>query len=98
MEPLEGNELQKFMFGAEYADKLERFNRGLNDIEKKYPELFKERKAKLFPEEEDKLGFHYMMTFNSNQVVFGFIEESDLPNYVKDECVVLFNKIYNQQQ
>lgn len=97
MVPLEGNKLHEFMYGAEQADKIERFERGLAEIEKKYPDFFLDRKARLFPDEEDKLAFHYILIFNSYNITFGFTDDSDLPDYIKNECIKLFNSIYNAQ-
>jgi len=94
MEPIDKKNLQKFIFGADHADKLELFDRGLEQIEIKYPTFFNERKARLFPDEQDKLGFHYIMTFDRYNIVFGFLESSDLPHDIKQECVELFNTIF----
>lgn len=94
MESREEESLHKFLYGSESADRFDRFTKGLMEIEKKYSDFFKERKARNY-QEEDRLGYHYVIQFNNNYTRFDFLKDSDIPEVIKIECGNLFNQIYN---
>jgi hypothetical protein len=91
-------DLNKVFFGSEVSEKIKQLRIGLLLIEEKYIEYFKKRPSKFKMDNFDRLHNHYIRIINSNTITFGFTAESDLDEKIKNECIILFNEIFNQEQ
>ncbi|PZR20255.1 MAG: hypothetical protein DI539_11385 [Flavobacterium psychrophilum] len=76
--------LATFLYGKEYADRMEKFHNGASEIENKNLELF----------EDKKLSDYYMVsTFQNNTVKIELIEDTLPPRIVK-EIMDLFGSLF----
>lgn len=82
----------------EYLKARDAFKSGLLEIETKHIEWFKNRKPKREDEEHDKLHNHYYINKKIASIDFGFYNDSELPNDIKDECLDAFKKHFSQGQ
>lgn len=87
-------DLMKLFCGENFYNKNEEFLRELSEIENKYIEFFNKRPAKFSSDEHDKLHNHWIL-FNDNALIkFGFEPDSDIPDYIKEECNLVFTRIF----
>ena len=86
--------MTEILYGKEFADRLEEFKSELNKIEEANIEWFKSRKPKFESEKHDKLHHHYLIRWDKSSIGFGFREDSDVPNHIKQECQGLFKKYF----
>lgn len=79
----------KYAYGEKYAKDMETFDKVVLDIEKKYLDLLKSRPNSKNINGHDLLEYHYCFTNIGNKqgAMLGFeiFEDSDLPQYIKDE-------------
>ena len=87
--------LDELFYGTDAAEKINKFKNGLLEIEERHVKYFEERKGKFGTDECDKLHNHYMIITNSGGITFGFINDSDLDESIRKECIELFNGIFN---
>lgn len=87
-------EINEFLYGKEFNDTLEKFKSGLEEVEVKNIEWFRERKPKFESEEHDKLHHHYLIRWDSFGIGFGFRDDSEVPKYIQAECHELFRKYF----
>lgn len=74
----------------EYAEAVKLLDEDLKNIEEKYIDVFKERKQEFHNEDRDYLKYHWIMAAQHGRVTFAFNEDSDLPEYIKAECINAF--------
>ena len=80
--------------GKEIADKDKQFKAELQKIEEKHKEYFKERISSRFKEEHDRLHNHYIIYISNGTVMFNFTPDSDIAEYIKEECFDAFQKVF----
>ena len=87
-------DISEFIYGEEYAEKNQAFEKAIEDIEEKHLDFFKNRPAQNETEQHDRLHNHYALRTASGQVSFKFSDGSDLPANIKQECLDAFNRIW----
>ena len=70
----------------------ELFDTDLLAIEKEHIMYFQERVPKESTEEHERLCNHYTLQFGGYGVQFAFHPDSDLPEYIKQQCLKLFDR------
>tara|TARA_R100001530_G_C4303011_1_gene151013 strand:+ start:139 stop:414 length:276 start_codon:yes stop_codon:yes gene_type:complete len=88
-------DLNTVFYGPEAGNKIEIFKKGMELIEKKYSECFKNRKPKYHVDNNDRLHNHYGIIVNSSGISLYFNNNSDLDIKIVDESRELFKKIFN---
>jgi hypothetical protein len=85
----------RFLFGDRHADRDQKFEDGIKEIEKKYSEYFKGREPK-FPEiqKHDIAGNHYNIVNDNNRIIVKFRPESDLRSDIRKDIVHLADSIF----
>lgn len=91
---MEEKSMNELFYGADIATKQEQFKNAMLEIEKKHIEWFKERQTDRPLEEHDRLHSHWATYTTNGTVMFNFLPHSELPDYIKDECIEAFKKIY----
>lgn len=82
--------------GSDYAQRKEGLEKDLASIQEKHIEFFKSRKP-LFPQDEyDMLHNHYLSKTSNGSFEFLFLNESDLPQYIRDECIAAVEKNFGK--
>jgi len=84
--------------GREFYLKLEQADLALLEIEKKYSIYFQNQPKIVGTNEENKrLHDYWVMTYNSDsrKFLFAFRNDSDLPNYIRDECLMVIKTIFD---
>jgi len=79
---------------AEKVAKQELFAERLLMIQKKNENFFLKRKAKNYPDEQDRLGCYYYYSFTETTIWFGMANNTDLPKTIIDECNKAFEDIF----
>lgn len=74
--------------------KDEALNKGLQAIEEKYKDFFKNRDGRFESDEHDKLQYHWMIISRGGQIRFHFTKDSDLPDHIRKECIEVFKVAY----
>ncbi|HRH03899.1 MAG TPA: hypothetical protein PLN13_03345 [Bacteroidia bacterium] len=74
--------------------KQELFAERLQLIQKKNENFFLKRKAKNYPDEQDRLGCYYYYSYNETTIWFGMADKTDLPQSIMDECNKAFEEIF----
>lgn len=90
---MENPELNEFYNGLHSAEKMARLREGLEAIAVKNAAYFEGRNSAA---STDALSDHYVLLQNSDRIVFGFIENTDIPDAIKSDCIELFNGIFNE--
>ena len=85
----------EYLYGEEFHKKDKEFTEALSQIEKKHIEFFKNRPPKFKSDEHDRLQNHWIMINDNQNVKFGFDNNSDIPEYIKVECLQAFKKIFS---
>jgi hypothetical protein len=86
--------LDELFFGGEAAEKINKLKSGLLEIEENHQKYFEEKKGKFIKDECDKLHNHCITITNSGEIIFGFINDSDLHENIRKECIKLFSGIF----
>lgn len=89
--------IKEVLFNPDFNDKYREFIGELDSINSKYKKYFDSRDSKHFPEEKDSLVLHYWMVNQYGTLTFGFLQESDIDENIKDECMNLFNRIFHDK-
>ena len=89
--------LNELFYGKETAGKIEKFKNGMLEIEKNHLNYFEQRPKKFSKDEIDRLHNHYITQTNNNGISFNFIKDSDLSEHIRNECIELFNQIFNSK-
>ena len=87
--------MSELSFGKEATEKIEKFEKGLEEVENRHSEYFAKRKAKNEFDKNDRLHNHYTTVTDKNGISFNFLEESDLDIDIKLECKQIFENIFN---
>ncbi len=66
-------------------------------VEERNIDFFKERKSKFERDEHDRLHNHWISHFDGYFLKFGFTVDSDLPEYLKIQCVEVYKQILNEE-
>jgi len=83
------------IFGSEYVDRDDQFRKLLKQIEEKHIEWFNKRKENYPKDRFNELNYHWMMYNEGNRSFFKFMDNSDLPDAIKKECIDAFEKVYS---
>ena len=84
----------ELIHGKNYSDFHKKLDEGLLKIEEKYIDFFKERPGKSIYEQYDKLHNHWtIFKPNSDGFRFSINHDSDLPEYIKEECNILVDNL-----
>jgi hypothetical protein len=89
--------LNELFYGKEAAEKIEKFKNGMLEIEKRHLDYFEQRPKKFTHDKSDRLHNHYVTQTNNNGMSFNFIKDSDLEQYIRNECIEMFNRIFNSK-
>jgi len=92
---MENKSLTEILHGKEYADLIKQFDQGVEEIEKKHINFFKERTSTLPTQKHDKLNNHFFTYKNWSGMYMGINKNSELPLHIKAEVESLFNQIFN---
>ena len=65
-------------------------------IEENNLDYFKKRAPKNEFEKYERLHNHWISFFEGNIIEFGIIKNSDLPEYIKQQCIDIWNKIFKE--
>lgn len=79
--------LSAFFFGTEYADRMQKFDADIEEIENKNSDLFEERKLS---------GHYFVSTFQNNTVRIVFTDD-DLPQRIVKQVLDLFESFFPKQ-
>lgn len=90
---MENPKLNEFYNGLHSAEKMSKLREGLAAIETNNTNYFESRKTN--SGDSDCLSDHYVLLQNSDTIIFGFIENTDIPENIKAESIELFNAIFN---
>ena len=88
-------DLNTIFYGPEAGNKIGIFEKGMELIEKKHSEYFKNRKPKYHVDKSDRLHNRYGTIVNSSGISLYFNNDSDLDIKIVDESRELFKKIFN---
>lgn len=83
------------LYGEDYKNKDEAFKQGVEEIEDKHINFFKERESRLSQDSHDKLRNHFIIYTGNGRISIGFNKESDVPEHIQNEVLELFEKIWN---
>jgi hypothetical protein len=65
------------------------------NIEKQYSDFFENRESKFKElEPHDRLHNHWILFQENDLIKFGFEYKSDLPEYIRKECIKVFEKVF----
>ena len=86
--------MNSLLFSSELNKKLTEFNDQLLVIEQKHVDWFKDRINHLG--KKDRLENHILIRVkeDGSTVGFGFLPESELPPYIREECNGLFKVMF----
>ena len=87
-------DLEVLQMDAEQASKLAFFKEGLDKIEKRHQHYFSHRQHKYLIK-PDLLRYHYVISKEAGKILFDFIEDTDLDFRIKEECLALYQSIYD---
>jgi hypothetical protein len=87
-------DISEFLIGKDLHDKNEALDQMFNQIENKYISFFKKRPPKFEGEEHDRLHNHWLLVEDNYSAKFGFDKDSDIPEYIKSECLQAFIKVF----
>ena len=87
----------ELFYGKEAAEKIEKFKNGMLEIEKKHFHYFEQRTKKFIVDESDRLHNHYITETDKNGISLKFLNDSDLSQLIRNECIELFNQIFNSK-
>jgi hypothetical protein len=76
---------------------IEEFNNCLTQIERAYSGWFNHRTPKNRPAEHDKLQYHIHYHFEGGIAVFKFRDEDELPEVIRNECLIACSNIVAEQ-
>jgi hypothetical protein len=76
--------LSQFLYGKEYAERMQQFNAGIAEIETVNLNLFEDRRLS---------GCYVIQTFQNNTVLITFTESNLPPNIVK-QVLYLFESLF----
>ncbi|WP_152425155.1 hypothetical protein [Nafulsella turpanensis] len=90
------SEMNRLLFGDEYADKMETFNKQLLEIENKYLDYFKSQESGNDYEEYDRLHNHYIIHTDgpAGRISFNIMKDSTLPERIKRDCYQAFERTW----
>ncbi|MCX2473549.1 hypothetical protein OQZ33_04310 [Pedobacter sp. MC2016-05] len=88
------NDLRRKLYGDDYVDKEEKFQTALNEIELKHDKWFADRTDIISGSKPDKLHNHWITYNDGNSLRFGFHNDSEIPEYIKNECIAAFKVVY----
>ena len=86
-------DMNELFHGKDIAEKAKLFDVELNAIDEKHKDFFKERKSHLPSREHDTIFSHCLIHTSNGIVTFNFID-NELPQYIKDDCIEAFKKVY----
>jgi hypothetical protein len=87
-------DLMKLFCGEDFYNKNEEFIKEMIEIENRHIEFFNKRPPKFSSDEHDRLHDHWIL-YNDNALIkFGFGPDSDIPDYIKNECIDVFIRIF----
>ena len=89
--------LNELFYGKEAAEKIEKFKNGMLEIEKKHFNYFVQKPKKSDVDENDRLHNHYVVITKNSSISFSFINDSNLDEHIRKECIELFNEIFNSK-
>ncbi len=82
-------------YGEELNSKIAEFEKALLLVQDKYQPWFNERKD-VIGDKPDKLSMHYIIHIAVGlPVSFGFMPKSELPKYIQEECMEVFNQNFS---
>ena len=87
-------EIIELICGKDFTDREKAFQNKLSEIEEKYIDFFKDRGPKYKGDLHDRLHNHHMFYYDSYKIKFGFEEDSEVPYYIKNECLNAFLEIF----
>ncbi|WP_026462614.1 hypothetical protein [Adhaeribacter aquaticus] len=90
-------DISEFIYGEEYAQKNQNFEKAMESIEEKHADFFNKRPPQNETEEHDRLHNHYALRTASGQVELHFNAGSDLPEEIKQECKDTFHQIWKYE-
>ena len=93
---MENNEINEIMYGKEYVEKSQQFEKELAEIEKKHIKYFEARPIDRKPG-HDLLHFHHITSYSNGVIKFFFDPDSDLDEKIKDECLAAFHRVYPEK-
>jgi hypothetical protein len=89
--------VENYVYGEEYVNRKEAFESDIQAIEDKYKAHFEFKKSSASHlNEYDKLNNHFVTMVNFPMVTFAWVENTDLPEYIKNECLDVFNKYFSE--
>lgn len=83
--------------GKEAAEKRDKLIATLNKIDEKYSDFFKDRPSGV-SRKHDSLEEHYAISQYGPRIQFNKLPNSDLPDYIWQECLAAFHSIYQDQK
>ena len=73
--------------GKELSEKDRQLTEALERVEQKHIDYFKARPSKRLNEEHDRINMHYWTLISDGVIQFNINPDSDLPQYIKDDCI-----------
>lgn len=90
------DDITKAIFGEKLVNFHNELKTEFDKIENKYIEFFKSRPPINEFHKHDELTNHYFLYYDSYRILISFTTGNDLPDYIKKECIEVFNKIIDK--
>lgn len=88
------SEFSELVFGYKNSKDLEKFEDGLDEIQNKYKSYFEHKNNSGFI---DGISNHYILIISNGTIKFIFNKDSNLDLEIKNECIQLFESIFNKK-
>jgi len=87
-------DITRELFGEKHADREEKFDKGIEKIEKAHIDYFKERSSNYLGHKQDKLNHHFTKYYENGTYWFKWMDESDLKLEIRNEVEAFMAEIY----
>jgi hypothetical protein len=83
---------ESVFYGATRSKAEKELKYSLLLVEQENIDFFKERPSRLSSQEHDRLSFHMWIYSTDSEIKFGFVDDSELPEYIRQEVGLAFSE------
>ena len=88
---------ENYVYGEEYVNRKEAFESEIQVTENKNKTVFEFKESfASHLSKYDKLNYHFRTIINFPFVTFAWVENTDLPEDIKKECLDVFTKYFSE--
>lgn len=91
------SEWRRKVYGDDYMNREETFDKKMSEIEEKYAYWFAERINEVSGEKPDRLHNYWISSFNGTVTTFSVKADTDLPKIISDECLLAFKESFSNK-